>query len=70
MNTNPTFDTARPHLAFSLDTQEDEAAARFTKRYGQPPEFIFEEQGNLWVGPLPKGERTNGKNQPPSTATT
>uniref|UniRef100_A0A6M3LR28 Uncharacterized protein n=1 Tax=viral metagenome TaxID=1070528 RepID=A0A6M3LR28_9ZZZZ len=56
MNPNLAFDTSKPHLAFSLDTHEDEAAARFAKRYGQPPEFIFEEQGNLWVGPLPKRE--------------
>jgi hypothetical protein len=40
--------------AFSLDTKEEEAAAIFLRRYGRPPEFVFESRGNLLCGPIPR----------------
>ena len=39
--------------AFTLDTSEDDAAAAFLRRYGQPPRYIFENLGLLLVGPVP-----------------
>ena len=43
-------------LAFSLDHKEDEAAASFRQRFGQPPQFIVESRGLLRVGPVPEGQ--------------
>ena len=42
--------------AFSLDTKEEEAADAFVRRYGRPPEFVFESRGNLLCGPIPASE--------------
>jgi len=39
--------------AFTLDKSEDDAAAAFLRRYGQPPRYIFENLGLLLVGPVP-----------------
>lgn len=39
--------------AFTLDTPEEEAAAAFQRRFGRPPEFVFESRGNLLCGPIP-----------------
>ena len=39
--------------AFTLDTPEEEAAAAFLRRYGRPPEFVFESRGLLLCGPVP-----------------
>lgn len=39
--------------AFTLDTKEKEAAGAFLRRYGRPPEFVFESRGNLLCGPIP-----------------
>ena len=36
----------------SLDTNEDHAAALFTKKHGYPPEFVFDRFGYLWMGPI------------------
>lgn len=44
------------YRAFSLDHDEEDAAARFTRRYGQPPERIFESHGILLVGPVPEDD--------------
>lgn len=44
---------AQPHLAFTLDHDEDDAARLFMQRYGQPPEHIIEQSGLLWLGPVP-----------------
>ena len=38
--------------AFTLDTPEEEAAAAFLRRYGRPPEFVFESRGLLLCGPI------------------
>lgn len=46
----------RYYRAFSLDHDEADAAVRFTQRYGQPPERIFESHGILLVGPVPEGD--------------
>ena len=40
--------------AFTLDTPEEQAAAAFLRRYGRPPEFVFESRGNLLCGPIPE----------------
>ena len=47
---NPVGHTWR---AFTLDTKEEEAAGAFLRRYGRPPEFVFESRGNLLCGPIP-----------------
>lgn len=41
--------------AFTLDTREEEAAGSFERRYGFPPEYVFESRGLLLVGPVPEG---------------
>lgn len=41
-------------LAFSLDHNTADAAARFTQRTGTEPFWLLEQAGLLWVGPLPK----------------
>lgn len=40
-------------LAFSLDHDEGAAAAVFLRRYGRPPEYVFESRGLLLVGSVP-----------------
>ena len=40
--------------AFTLDTPEEHAAGVFLRRYGRPPEFVFESRGNLLCGPIPE----------------
>ena len=53
--------SATPDLArglwrgFTVDHDEADAARRFEQRYGQPPEYIVEDRGVLWVGPIPEG---------------
>jgi len=52
------------YRGFTLDHDEADAAARFTQRYGRPPERIFEEHGILLVGPVPEGrERADAEAQ-------
>ncbi len=41
-------------MAFTLDTPEEHAAGVFARRYGRPPEFVFESRGNLLCGPIPE----------------
>ena len=56
----PLFERSAPppteaaYRAFSLDTKEEIAAAAYLRRYGQPPEFVFESLGNLLCGPIPE----------------
>lgn len=38
---------------FTLDHDEGAAAVVFERRYGRPPEFVFESRGNLLCGPIP-----------------
>lgn len=40
--------------AWTLDTDADEAAAAFLRRYGQAPERIVEAGGLLLLGPIPE----------------
>ena len=40
--------------AFTLDHDERDAAAAFQRRYGAPPEFVFESRGLLLAGPVPE----------------
>ena len=40
-------------MAFTLDHDEGAAAVVFARRYGRPPEFVFESRGNLLCGPIP-----------------
>ena len=40
-------------MAFSLDHDEGLAALVFARRYGRPPEFVFESRGLLLCGPIP-----------------
>jgi len=40
------------YRCFSLDHNEDDAAAAFERHYGRKPEWVFEEKNNLWVGPI------------------
>ena len=44
------------YLAFSIDTDEDAATIRFIERFGQPPEYIFEDGLLLLLGPIPVGD--------------
>jgi hypothetical protein len=44
--------------AFTLGHDEDDAAATFLRRYGQPPCFVFKHLGLLKVGPVPGVEVT------------
>jgi hypothetical protein len=44
----------RKWRGYTTDESEDEAAAKFTTRYGEPPEYIVEDGGVLWVGPIPE----------------
>ncbi len=37
---------------FTLDHDEIEAAAKFRKRFGYPPDEIYQEYGLLWLGPV------------------
>jgi hypothetical protein len=39
-------------MGFTLDEREEAAAAAFQRRYGRPPEFVFESRGNLLCGPI------------------
>lgn len=55
--------TAHHWRGFTLDHDEADAAAQFTARYGQPPEYIIEYKGNLLVGPLPE-EHTDAQEDP------
>lgn len=41
--------------AFTMDTREEDAAGSFERRYGVPPEYVFESKGILLVGPVPDG---------------
>lgn len=40
-------------LGFTLDHDENAAAAAFLRRYGQAPRYVFENLGLLLVGPVP-----------------
>ena len=41
-------------LAFTKDHNEDDAAATFQRRYGQPPRYVMDGLGGLLlVGPVP-----------------
>ena len=52
----PSVEVLRAHawLGFSLDHDEDAAARAFTARFGAPPQFIAEQWGVLYVGPIPQ----------------
>ena len=43
----------RFYMGFTLDTPEEHAAGVFLRRYGRPPEFVFESRGLLLCGPVP-----------------
>lgn len=44
-------------LAFTRDHNEDDAAATFQRRYGQPPRYVMDGLGGLLlVGPVPGQE--------------
>jgi hypothetical protein len=49
-----TPDPERFYVCFELADDEEEAARKFEARYGQPPDFIFDSKGLLFVGPIPK----------------
>lgn len=49
---------AAHYRCFTLDHNEDDAARIFQARYGQPPAYIIEDKGILWVGPVPVREDT------------
>ena len=38
---------------WTSETDEDLAIRRFQDRYGQPPEWVIDHAGFLWVGPVP-----------------
>ena len=40
-------------MGFTMDHDENAAAAIFAHRHGCPPEFVFESRGNLLCGPIP-----------------
>ena len=41
------------YLFFDLHQDEETAALRFEKRFGRPPEFIYEHKRELRLGPVP-----------------
>lgn len=41
-------------MGFTVDHDENAAAAVFAHRHGRPPEFVFESHGNLLCGPIPE----------------
>lgn len=43
----------RAWRCFRADVREEDAAAHFQALYGRPPEFILEDHGVLFVGPIP-----------------
>lgn len=47
------------YQGYTLDTNEDWAAADFLRKYGALPDRILESGGGLLVGPIP------GTDQPP-----
>ena len=55
-------------LAFSPDTPEEQAAARFTEKHGYPPQEVHRSKGLLLVGPIGESERKwhRGRVAPPS----
>ena len=42
-------------LVAELGDDEDELAARFAVRHGQPPEYILPHKNMIWLGPIPGG---------------
>lgn len=47
--------TYRPdayYLCFTLDTDENAAAARYQHKFGKPPEQVLEHAGLLRLGPV------------------
>lgn len=44
-------------MGFTIDTREEVAATAFQRRYGRPPEFVFESRGNLLCGPIMEEHR-------------
>ncbi len=48
------IDLTQLHLCYTLDHNEDEAAAIFRQRFGVPPDHIVEQSGLLWLGPIPE----------------
>lgn len=41
------------YQGYTLDTNEDWAAADFLRKFGAPPDQILESGGGLLVGPIP-----------------
>ena len=52
---NPKLTTWR---MFTSTTAEEVAAAQFQNRYGEPPEWVIEWRGWLYVGPIPEARYT------------
>jgi hypothetical protein len=44
----------RAWRVLTADTSEEEAAALFARRFGQPPEYIFDYGAYLYAGPVPE----------------
>ena len=43
-------------LCFTRDIDSDQAARRFVERFGRQPDYLIDDKGYLWAGPVP--ERT------------
>ena len=57
MNTwPPDADPKAAYLCFTIDMDEDQAAARFQQKHGAPPERIIEAWNRLWLGPINGGK--------------
>ena len=50
----PQLQTA--YLCFTAEHDEEAASRRFAEKYGQPPEYIIEHGGLLWLGPIVKAD--------------
>ena len=49
------------YLGFTLDHDEAAAAQTFAARFGAPPEYVVEDRGVLFVGPVPEAQKTIDK---------
>lgn len=45
------------YQGYTLDTNEDWAAADFKRKFGAPPDQIIESGGGLLVGPIPGSDK-------------
>ena len=55
-------DTSRGAWRVYTHETEESATVKFVQKFGHPPEYIVEENGQLWLGPVQE-RIENGHNQ-------